>query len=440
MVISHLYDNYYWQTKARLLYNQSMPVSKIHRAIKEITYKSKDRVEIFLELEIKTQAKVLMGLSRYVQARLVTKLTRDQLIPILEILEPDDATDVLQLLPKRRQKEVIEKMGQEMQNTLAMLLQFDPRTAAGLMSLNYILVDSSDRLTKVAEQVEVHEKRTGKPPTVLVIKDQELLGFIPLQNLLFTKPGDRAENVVKKIRTIKHTAPSERVIERFLENPHQKIVVLGENNAVMGVLYSDDVIRILQEREISSLYDFAGLSEEETVEDSIKFKVKRRYKWLIINLFTGFIVAFTVNLFDETISKYVLLAVYMPIVAGMGGNAATQTLAILVRGITLNQISLETAMPTLLKEVGAGLINGIINGVIVFAIVYLFNRDPYVGLVLAAAMIINLLVAGFFGTLVPLLMKRLGKDPATSATIFITTATDVLGFLAFLGLATLVLK
>ena len=104
MVISHLYDNYYWQTKARLLYNQSMPVSKIHRAIKEITYKSKDRVEIFLELEIKTQAKVLMGLSRYVQARLVTKLTRDQLIPILEILEPDDATDVLQLLPKRRQK------------------------------------------------------------------------------------------------------------------------------------------------------------------------------------------------------------------------------------------------------------------------------------------------------------------------------------------------
>jgi magnesium transporter len=261
-----------------------------------------------------------------------------------------------------------------------------------------------------------------------------------LQNLLFTKPGDRAENVVKKIRTIKHTAPSERVIERFLENPHQKIVVLGENNAVMGVLYSDDVIRILQEREISSLYDFAGLSEEETVEDSIKFKVKRRYKWLIINLFTGFIVAFTVNLFDETISKYVLLAVYMPIVAGMGGNAATQTLAILVRGITLNQISLETAMPTLLKEVGAGLINGVINGVIVFAIVYLFNRDPYVGLVLAAAMIINLLVAGFFGTLVPLLMKRLGKDPATSATIFITTATDVLGFLAFLGLATLVLK
>ena len=129
----------------------------------------------------------------------------------------------------------------------------------------------------------------------------------------------------------------------------------------------------------------------------------------------------------------------MPIVAGMGGNAATQTLAVLVRGIALNQIDLATALPALKKEVGAALINGLINGVLVAGVVIIFNRDVKVALILAAAMVANLIVAGFFGTLVPLIMSKLKKDPATSATIFITTATDVLGFMVFLGLATLIL-
>ncbi len=145
-------------------------------------------------------------------------------------------------------------------------------------------------------------------------------------------------------------------------------------------------------------------------------------------------------MFEGTIEKYVLLAVYMPIVAGMGGNAATQTLAVLVRGIALRKIDLKTARKTLIREVTAGTLNGIINGLIVAAVVMLMHRDVRLALVLSLAMVVNLTVAGFFGTLVPLIMKRLGKDPATSATIFITTATDVLGFLAFLGLATALLK
>ncbi len=300
----------------------------------------------------------------------------------MESLDPDDATDILQLLSKRRQQDLIEAMGEELQKALSLLLQFDPKTAAGLMSLNYIKVDSKTRLSKVIELADNHEKRTGKLPTALVTSDNKLLGFIPLQRLLFTQPHDRAEHVVKKIQTIKYEASSDSVVDRFIDNPHQKIVVLAEDNTVLGILYSDDVIRILQEREISTLYDFAGLREEESVEDSVRLKVKHRYKWLIINLATAFLAAFTVGIFNETISKYVLLAVYMPIVAGMGGNAATQTLAVLVRGITLNQIDLKTAWPTLKREVGAGLVHGVITGLIVFFIVAVFNRDVKVGLVL----------------------------------------------------------
>jgi magnesium transporter len=154
---------------------------------------------------------------------------------------------------------------------------------------------------------------------------------------------------------------------------------------------------------------------------------------------TAFLASFVVSRFEDTLSAFVLLAVYMPIVAGMGGNAATQTLAVLVRGIALKQIELKTAWRTLRNELGASLVNGIINGLLVAAVVILVNHDYKIAAILAMAMVLNMLVAAFFGTLVPLLMSKLGKDPAASATIFITTATDVLGFLAFLGLATVVL-
>ena len=181
------------------------------------------------------------------------------------------------------------------------------------------------------------------------------------------------------------------------------------------------------------------MSDEETVTDPATRKIQLRYKWLIINLGTAFLAAFTVGQFESVLSKFVLLAVYMPIVAGMGGNAATQTLAVMVRGIALKQIDLKTAYRTLRSELGSGLVNGLINGLLVAAVVLIMNGDVKIAFILAIAMIINLLVAAFFGTLVPLIMSKLKKDPAASATIFITTATDVLGFMAFLGLATLIL-
>lgn len=208
----------------------------------------------------------------------------------------------------------------------------------------------------------------------------------------------------------------------------------------MGIIYSDDVLQLIEEKEAATLYDFAGVSSEEGVSDSSARKVKFRYKWLIINLATAFLASFVVSQFESTISEYVLLAVYMPIVAGMGGNAATQTLAVLVRGIALKQISLRTAFKTLKNEVGAGFINGLINGFLVAFVVLVKDHDVKIAIILALAMVINMIVAATFGTLVPLIMAKLRKDPATSATIFITTATDVLGFLAFLGLATIILK
>lgn len=417
-----------------------MPTSpSIKSLVKDITYRPKIRASIFLTLDLEKQTAVILRLSKYVRAQLVQELKKEEIVPVLEHLDPDDVTDILQTLPKRLQQELLVEMSQDLQDSLSLLLQFDPKTAAGLMSLNYVQVEATDRLSEVAESVQRHEKRTGKLPIVLVIEETELIGFLPLQSLLFAKPGDRVKEYVKKIQSMSYLTSTTVVINQFLEHPHEKIAVIGEENRILGVIYSDDVLRELEEKEASTLYDFAGLNKEETVNDGIKAKVMHRYKWLIINLGTAFLASFTVGLFGSTIEKNVLLAVYMPIVAGMGGNAGTQTLAILVRGITLKQIDLETAMPVLRREIGAGLINGMINGIIVFAIVMYFNNNFGVAFVLCMAMIINLIVSSFFGTIVPLIMKKLGKDPATSATIFITTATDVLGFMAFLGLASILL-
>lgn len=417
----------------------SVHENNLGKEIQNISIHFKERMGLFLGLDPARRAAVLLRLTRHIQHDIVNRVPDDQLLATLDHLDPDEATDIIQLLSQRRQKNIIGKLNEELKRSVEILTQFDPQTAAGIMNLDYIQVEDSSTIAEVAKQFKAHEKRTGRLPAIIAIREGKILGYVPGHELGFAHPSDPIKKYIRHIVTIHHTASHEEVMHLFRTHPHNKVAVIGDRSNVMGIIYSDDVLRLLDEQESLSLYDFAGVHEEESVADSTKLKVQFRYRWLIINLATAFLAAFTVGVFDKTISKYVLLAVYMPIVAGMGGNAATQTLAVLVRGIALKQIEFKTAWPTLKRELGAGFINGVINGFIVAIIVTVVNKDATVGLILAMAMVINLLVASLFGTLVPLIMKHFGKDPATSATIFITTATDVLGFLAFLGLATLLL-
>lgn len=407
--------------------------------IYQLSYYPKKRLDIFRSLSMGQKRDIILRLSKRLQYEIVSQLKKEELVSVLEQLDIDESTDILRLLSSRKRKIITEELNKQLKSDISLLLKFDPETAAGLTNLNYIQVESEDSIASVSRQFKVHENRTGKMPAILVMRNGKLLGYLPGYELALAHINEKAAKYTKKIKTISHKANKDKVLEVFRRYPHHKIVVLGATNNVTGIIYSDDVLKILRERESSSLYDFAGVSQEESVYDSARVKIRYRYKWLIINLGTAFLAAFTVGLFDETIAKYVLLAVYMPIVAGMGGNAATQTLAVLVRGISLKQINLQNMWRTLRSELSSGLVNGLINGLIVAVVVSIKDRDPQIALVLALAMVLNLLIAAFFGTIVPLIMKRLGKDPASSATIFITTATDVFGFIAFLGLATLFL-
>ncbi len=407
--------------------------------ITDILFRKDRRTELFLTLENAKRLELLSTLTNPVKKDILQHISEQDVVDMLEILDPDDATDLLQILTPHRREKVLTLLSRELKDSLSILLEFDPETAAGLMTLDYIQVDIADNVSSVAKKFKQHEKTTGRLPVILVLKDDQLTGFLPGHELGFANRSERIDKYIKRIPTISYAASHDDVLQKFNSHPHSKVAVLNDAGNVLGIIYSDDILKIIQDRESSSLYDFAGIRQEESVTDSARRKVKNRYQWLIINLATGFLAAFTIGIFKDTISKFVLLAIYMPIVAGMGGNAATQTLAVQVRGISLRQIELKTVWRTLKSELGAGLINGLITGALVAVIVIILNHDVKLAFVLAIAMVANLLVASFFGTLVPLIMERLGKDPAASATIFITTATDVLGFLAFLGLASLIL-
>lgn len=406
----------------------------------DVLFRKDKRKEVFLGLPLNKRIELLHSVTKPVQKDILCHIPDADLVEILEAIDPDEATDMLQMIGAKKRERSLQFLSQNAKDSLSVLLEFDPDTAAGLMTLDYILVDTSLKMSDVAEKFKQHEKRTGRPPVIIAVQDSQLMGFLPGHALGLARQSERISKYIERIPSISYAATHDEVERLFQRHPHGKVVVLNDAGNIMGIIYSDDILKLIQDKTSSSLYDFAGISQSESVTDSVRRKVENRYRWLIINLGTAFLAAFTVGLFEDTLSKYVLLAIYMPIVAGMGGNAGTQTLAVQVRGIALGQIELKTAWKTLRNELGAGFINGTIVGLLVAVIIIVFTHDLMIAFILGLAMIINLLVASFFGTLIPLIMQKLGKDPATSATIFITTATDVLGFMAFLGLATLLLS
>lgn len=399
--------------------------------------------KVFSSLAQNKQGFFLLHISTKTQQKILMALSEKEIADMLSFLDPSQATDILQkILDTQKREAVIAYLNKDLQEKVSFLFGFAPNTAGGMMDINYIEVDIDATFDQVKKRVISYEKNTGKIPTILVMKNGILKGELSHHSFILhpRSKTQKIKNSLHVLPTLHHSHGSEKVLETLRHLEHKRIAVLDEKESVLGIIYADDIIRLLQKENSTGLYDFAGVKDEEDVFDSIFSKVKHRYKWLVINLGTAYLAAWVVSLFADTLSKFVLLAAYMPIVAGMGGNAATQTLAVMVRSLALGEIELKNCGRALFNEVGAGFINGVLNGLIVAVVAILWNHSPLLGLVTACAMVFNLVVAGFFGAIIPLIMKKFGKDPATSATIFITTATDVLGFFMFLGLATLLLK
>lgn len=419
------------------LYNGVMD---IERVVRDITHNAKKRTSVFRSLSVPEQAALFVRLSPHTKKTIFDNLTDEELVNVLDQLDTSEAEGALAFLPDHERRErVIYRVRAELREKAEYFLRFHPKAAMSLLNFNYLLLASDITIGKAADAIEEHHREVGKLPEILVHENGELVGEVPLPALVRESNSKMLKRFVVPVPSITYQAEVQEVVDILNKSKHNKLAVLDRDGSVIGIVYSDDALALFESEPTAALYDFAGVDDIERSFDSISAKVKHRYKWLIINLGTAFLAASVVGLFENTLTQFVILAMYMPIVAGMGGNAATQTLAVIVRGIAVGEITLKNSLPAIYKEVGAGLVNGVINGAIVAVVATLWNGDPKLGLVLGAAMIINLVTAGFFGALIPLIMKSFGKDPATSATIFITTATDVFGFFAFLGLATMVL-
>jgi magnesium transporter len=407
---------------------------------RRLTYHPDSRLSFFRELTVSEQSVAFQELSAHVQQVILRQLSTEEIVNMLDSMDMWQVEHVLsRVVSVKRRQEIVYRLKSEIKDKVDYFLKFHPQATLSLINFNYLFLPAQYTIGEAADIIDEHYEETGKYPEILIHEKGRLLGEVPFAALVREKNSFTLKRFVLPLATISYSAEVSEIVKLTTGSRSKKVVMLDHDESVLGIIYADELRPLLAQLPAESLYDFAGVSGSEGINDSVWSKVKYRYKWLIINLATGFLAAGVVGLFENTLNQLVLLAIYMPIIAGMGGNAATQTLAVMVRAIAVGEVTLKTSLSPILNEVGAGFINGLINGVLVALVATFWNQSPLLGLVLAVAMVCNLVIAGFFGAFVPLIMKMLGKDPATSATIFITTATDVFGFFVFLGLATIIL-
>jgi magnesium transporter len=419
---------------------QKISDADLEKALHRIVYRPEGRIKNFRALPLAERSTVFNHLTPGMRQEILSGLSADEVVELLDHLDLRRAHHILdKMKDARRRGRIVARLKNELHSKIECFLQFHPQAKTGLVHLNYVLLEDTKTVAETAEIIEDYLHTTGKIPAVLVSERGKLVGEVSLGALVRASNQSSIGHHVIEIKTLVYNSSRQEIFSLFTSVPHKKVALLDNDGSVLGVVYSDDVMELLGEAPASTLYSFAGVEESERPFDGMWSKVRHRHRWLILNLFTSFMAAGVVALYEGTLSEIVLLAMYMPVIAGMGGNAATQTLAVMVRGIAVGEITLRNSRPAIVREVGAGLVNGVITGAIVAVVATVFNQDPLLGLVVGLSVIAGLVVAGFTGTIIPLLLKYFGKDPATSATIFITTATDVLGFVVLLGLASLIL-
>lgn len=400
----------------------------------------KGAVKTFGLLPPEVQAEVALTLSEVGRERIITRLSDFTIARFLHFLDENDAADIVQVLPTEKRPAILEKLKDPVRRKIEKLLLYDPETAGGLMDLNFITVATADTIhevTRHAQEIIAREKQT---PTIIVVNDDKKpTGIIPYKNLVTYRQNDQASRAQLPLPLITVSADQEQVLESLLNERADVAGVVDHNGTIVGIMRVADLLRVVQSEATEDLFAFAGVSAEESIFDSPWKAFSHRYKWLVVNLGTAFLASFVVTQFESSIARLAILAAYMPIVAGMGGNAGTQALAVVVRSIALGELSWHDHKRVILKEIATGFLDGLVVALVSVPVVYVISGQFMLALVLGAALIINLIVAGFFGAIIPLTLKVLKIDPAVASSVFVTTATDICGFFTFLGLATVIL-
>ncbi|MEP1470727.1 MAG: magnesium transporter [Halieaceae bacterium] len=390
-------------------------------------------------VEVKREGEVLNELSDELQSHFLGDMDAAEVAQITESMEDDDVADILQQLPDRVTREVLDAMDQQDRARLERVMHFPDDCAGGLMNTDTITIRARLTLEVVLRYLRRHEEIPAMTDNLIVVnRNDQYIGLLPLRTLLVSDPSASVREMMQTdVEPIPVYLPDDEVARLFERNDWVSAPVVDESGKLMGRITIDDVVDVIREDADHSLMSMAGLDEDEDTFAPLMKAAPRRAIWLGVNLITAFIAASVINMFQGTIEKVVALAVLMPIVASMGGVAGTQTLTVLVRGIALGQVTRSNQVYLIIRELMIGALNGMLWAGVVAVAASLWFDDWSIGFIIAAAMVINLVTAGLSGALVPLAMKKLRIDPALAGGVVLTTVTDVVGFVSFLGLATI---
>jgi magnesium transporter len=411
--------------------------SEIALLFEKLPQEAKEKIINILPTEVASEVISEMD-EEHKPGELLINLHPDKRTEIIEELDYDDATDIISQLDEDEQQEILEDIDQDDADSIRALLKYDEDTAGGIMNSEIIKVnmnfDKKEALDEIIRQSEEMEEFY----TVYVVDDfNTLKGILSLKDVIKARVNARVSDIVNTdFVYVKAELDQEEVAKLISQYNLTTIPVVDDHMKLLGRITVDDIIDVMEQENTEDILKISGVSEDEELSGNWKDAVKSRLPWLIINLGTAYLAASIIRHFDDTVAQLPILAAYMTIIAGMGGNSATQALAVTVRRISLSDLTDSQAYNTVFKEFLVGLINGAANGLIVFFIALFYDANIMLGLVLFLAMTGNLIVAGLTGASIPLILKRVGIDPAVASSIIITTFTDCAGFLLPLWFAT----
>lgn len=375
------------------------------------------------------------------EEEILPHLTDERVAALLDRSAPDDAHYLVSLLEEDRIDAILKKTKPSQRERIRRLLNYPPESAGSLMNNQMITLQADIDAQRAIEVIREKVENSEFIFYIYVTNEAgTFLGVVPIRRLIAAKPdAPISEVMVANPIAVFVTDDQEEVAEVVARYNLLAVPVVDENFKLMGVITVDDVIDVMREEATEDIYLMQGLSDEDRVYSPVSKSVRKRFPWMVLNLITAFTAASVIGLFEEAIAEVVILATFMPVVAGMGGNGGTQTLTVVTRAIALGELNVSEGKSAVMKQLAIGLINGVGVGLLTALAAFLWKGNAVLGGVLFLAMLINLAIAGLVGATVPLMLKAFDLDPALGGGVIVTTFTDICGFMAFLGLATALL-
>lgn len=420
-------------------------IGKSHPADIALLFKDLDVTEVRrlfdILFSVRRAAKTLKELPPDLLPDILTLIEDEKLARVIARADPDDAVTFIDSLPEERKDKVLALVDPDKRENVRQLTSYPEETVGRIMTTDYLAFLPNTTAQGAIDKIRDRGELETFFYLYVVDESAKLVGVVPIRNLVIA-PQDRSLDQIMIPDPIRADVSMDQEEAARLVSKYELLAlpIVDHEGRLMGIITMDDVIDIIDKETTEDMYKMAGLEEEDRVFSPSKLSIRKRLPWTALNLLTAMLAASVVGLFEGTIEKAVALAVFMPVVAGMGGNCGIQTLTVVIRGMALGELAFSSAWQAILKEVTVGITVGVVAGMMVALVAYLWKGNPILGLVLASAMIINLFVAALAGTLIPLALKRMRLDPALGSGIFVTTFTDVFGFLSFLGLATIFLR